>query len=334
MKGNIIISVIIPVYNVERYIDRCVNSVLRQTYKNFELILVNDGSTDSSYEHLVKYNSDSRIIIVNKPNSGQSDSRYQGLLKSTGDYIYFMDSDDTIEQNTLEILAEEVLKNGSDIVLGRYRLIDEYGKELRRQSLYNVNALNEKEQIIKDSLCVNNFKASLWIKLIRKALLLECFNDKVRSLRINEDVLLSFLLSTNCNKVTFRNEIIYNVLQRKDSLTRNIKPELITCSDIIYGEIQDVLNGISLFNDLKNEYYGGYAKTLLYALAVAAKHTQSYSSFSSLYNLLDKQSIYYSEGFKDNIMLISFKYRVLYYVSKRPRLFYYVIRAFKNSLQY
>lgn len=328
------ISVIIPIYNVEKYIDKCIKSILVQTYSNFELILVNDGSTDSSYERIIKYESDQRVVIINKPNTGQSDSRYQGLLKSTGDYVYFVDSDDTIEKYTLEVLANDVLKHNSDIVFGRYRLVDELGKELRKQSLYNVNVLCNNINIVKDSLCVNNFKASLWLKLIKRSTLLNCYSEEVRKLCVNEDILLSFLLSTKCNIVSFRNEIIYNVLQRSDSLTRAIKPELITSSDIIYREINYVLKRKSIFYDMQADYYRGYIKALCYALAVAAKHTSSFQSFFHLYAMLDDKSILYSNELGSNLKLLSQKYRVLYFMGKRPKLFYYTIRIFKKVLQY
>ena len=332
--NRISISVIVPVYNVENYIDKCIDSILRQTYRDFELILINDGSTDSSYEHILRYVHDNRVTVINKPNSGQSDCRYQGLLKSTGDYIYYVDSDDTIEKNALEVFVDDVRKYKSDIVFGRYRLVDESGRELRRQSLYNVNVLQNMEHIIKDSLCVNNFKASLCLKLIKKSLLLNCYNDLVRSIHINEDILLSFLLSTSCNKVTFRNEVIYNVLQRNNSLTRNIKPELITTSDVIYREIAKVLKEETLFDGMKSEYYGGYIKNLFYALAVAATHIKSYSPFYSLYKMIDQTSIYYSEDLKKNLWLIPLKFRALYYIGKSPRLFFLIMRLYRNFLQY
>lgn len=328
------VSVIIPIYNVEKFIDKCIKSVLDQTYSNFELILVNDGSTDSSYEHIKKYAYDQRVVIINKPNTGQSDSRYQGLLKSTGDYIYFVDSDDTIERYTLEVLADDAIKHNSDIVFGRYRLVDELGKELRRQSLYNVNSLCDNMNIIKDSLCINNFKASLWLKLIKRSVLINSYSEEVRKLRVNEDILLSFLLSTNCNVVTFKNEIIYNVLQRNDSLTRAIKPELITCSDIVYRVINTELKRKSIFYNLQADFFKGYLKTLFYALAVAAKHTPSSQSFLHLYAMLDDKSILYSNELVSNMRLLSQRYRVLFLIGKRPKFFYYTIRIFRKVLQY
>ena len=94
------ISIIIPAYNVEKYIDKCITSVINQTYDNIEAIIVNDGSTDNTALIIEKYSEvDNRIIVVNKENSGVSDSRNIGIENITGDYAFFLDSDDWIEEN-------------------------------------------------------------------------------------------------------------------------------------------------------------------------------------------------------------------------------------------
>ena len=113
-----LVSVIIPVYNVEKYLEKCVLSVLNQTYKNLEIILVDDGSTDSSSELCEKLKTlDNRIIVVHKINGGLSDARNAGLNVCKGDYIFFLDSDDYIKSNTIEILTNIMYKDNSDLVL-------------------------------------------------------------------------------------------------------------------------------------------------------------------------------------------------------------------------
>lgn len=111
------ISVVMPVYNVEKYLEESINSVLNQTFKNFELICVNDGSTDNSPEILKKYSKYENIKIINQKNSGSGAARNTGLKHSNGDYIYFMDSDDYIEPTTLEDLYNNAIRNDSDIVI-------------------------------------------------------------------------------------------------------------------------------------------------------------------------------------------------------------------------
>lgn len=113
------ISVIVPVYNVEQYLERCVDSIINQTYKNLEIILVNDGSTDNSgqlCDELAK--KDDRIKVIHKKNGGVSETRNLGIRESNGNYITFIDSDDVVSAKMIEELYSNLLKNGADISIG------------------------------------------------------------------------------------------------------------------------------------------------------------------------------------------------------------------------
>lgn len=127
-----LVSVIVPVYNAERYLDICIQSVLEQTYSYWELLLVNDGSTDKSLSILNKYAGiDNRIIVINKENSGVSDTRNCALDQAKGDYIIFLDADDYWCSNTaLEVLIYTAQKYNLDVVRGEYMNIDEGNNEI------------------------------------------------------------------------------------------------------------------------------------------------------------------------------------------------------------
>lgn len=115
---NIKTSIIIPVYNVEQYLSACLDSVISQTYENIEIVCVNDGSADDSLQVLEKYaQKDKRIKIINQKNQGVSVARNVGLDNATGDYIYFLDSDDYIDKNFIETSVDVAIKNDSDIVI-------------------------------------------------------------------------------------------------------------------------------------------------------------------------------------------------------------------------
>lgn len=115
------ISIIVPVYNVEKYLQRCLDSLINQTYKNIEIIAINDGSTDNSLKILRKYETiDSRIKIINKDNEGLSQSRNIGINLATGEYITFVDSDDWIELNFLETMLNLMELNNTDVSLCSY----------------------------------------------------------------------------------------------------------------------------------------------------------------------------------------------------------------------
>ena len=334
MNNNPLISIIIPVYNVEKYIDNCVESVLNQTYINFELIILNDGSKDSSYLHLQKYSNKPKITIVNKENSGQSDTRYQGLLLSKGDYILFVDSDDTIEPNTLETFISNSLEGEADAIFARYRLVDEAGKVIRKQPKYSIQSLDSKESIIKDALRIKNFKSSLVLKMVKREILISAFNDDVRNTRINEDVLLSIRLAMNCQRVTFTKNIIYNVLQRSDSLTRNIKPEIISVHNSIFTYIKMYLDTNNLFDQFKSDYYYGYSKSILYALAVCAQKSINYENFYLLTDHFKEEMVLGNKQYEGCKKEYPFAYKTMRFFISHRRLFYYLNYAFKSILKY
>ncbi len=127
-------SIIVPVYNVEKYIEKCLNSIYSQSYENFEVIIVNDGSPDNSVDIINKYvQKDSRFKLYNKKNGGLSDARNFGVKKAKGDYIIFVDSDDYINNKTLEMINNEINK---------YKNLD-----IIR---YELSIVNEKHQIVKE----------------------------------------------------------------------------------------------------------------------------------------------------------------------------------------
>ncbi|MBJ2135077.1 glycosyltransferase family 2 protein [Paraglaciecola chathamensis] len=140
MKEEPLVSIILPVYNVELYLAECLDSVLRQTYCNFELIAINDGSTDSSLEILKSYigKFSGRLLVVNQENKGLSAARNAGLDKLTGELVYFLDSDDWILDNTLEKCVKTLMENDSDLVIFNAKAFcDGMPSEILRSFDYN-----------------------------------------------------------------------------------------------------------------------------------------------------------------------------------------------------
>lgn len=128
MDNSGLVSIIVPVYQAEKYIKRCIDSVIKQSYENWELILINDGSTDSSYSICKSYEKyDSRIRCFSHENSGVSQTRNFGLDEAHGQYIFFLDSDDFIDNNCIEIMLQTVKRNSSDICFCGYRRITTSG---------------------------------------------------------------------------------------------------------------------------------------------------------------------------------------------------------------
>lgn len=212
------ISVIVPVFNVEKYIEKCVYSIINQTYKNLEILLIDDGSTDDSgniCDSLVKL--DKRIIVIHKKNGGLSDARNCGLDNATGEYISFVDSDDYIHEEYNQKLFSVLVENDADIVQCMYQKVDELGNELIK---YNYNG----SVIVKDRNSALNglyygedadYYTVVWNKLYRAKVIK---NIRFPIGKIHEDVFTTYLFFYNCNKVAFIKEPMYYYLQRADSI--------------------------------------------------------------------------------------------------------------------
>ena len=220
MKNRPIISIIVPVYNVESYLERCIESILNQSFKEFELILVNDGSTDSCKDICNEYKKrDSRIVVVNKKNEGVSSARNLGLDLAKGEYIGFIDPDDFINKDMYKILFDTIQANNSDMVICDYYKVNEDDINKFRNLKCNcenikIKNLNNLESI--DNLFLTGEKFIFaWNKLYKR----ELFNDlRYEKGRIYEDEYLAHRILYKCNKVSIIEAKIYYYVQRKGSL--------------------------------------------------------------------------------------------------------------------
>lgn len=162
------ISVIVPVYNVQQYLERCLDSILRQTYDNLEIILVDDGSTDSSGRICDNYKEkDSRIFVIHKENGGLSDARNAGIEAATGDYIAFVDSDDWIDDDMYEVLYQILQENDADIAECSYRNV--FVDHIEEETSNTGECLKaDKLFALENQLAWINFRSIVWNKIFKK----------------------------------------------------------------------------------------------------------------------------------------------------------------------
>lgn len=317
------VSIIVPFFNTAAYIRKCVESILNQTYRNIEIVLVDDGSTDGSREICEQYcRQDCRIVLVAKPHTGQADSRYAGFGRSTGDYIYCVDSDDSIEPHAVELLVAGLEASDADMYLARYRLIDEKGRTVGTSREYTVDRIGDKKNIVTDALCIGNMKASLCLKLCRRFLWEKCYEPFVRTLRYNEDYLLTILFCLEARSVAFSNEIVYNVLRRRGSVSRRVRPYMLGSHDECFSVIAERLKARFPAEDFGRAYHTGFGKNLFYSMLVAATVARSYGEFRGLCDSIAPDSIYRTDTFRRDIGDYRLSFRILDMLSRRPRLFF------------
>lgn len=212
------ISIIVPVYNVEEYIHRCIDSILAQTFTDFELILVNDGSPDQCGKICDEYaENDSRIKVIHKKNGGLSDARNAGLEIAQGEYIGFVDSDDWIEADMYNILYQNAIQFDADISICKMRKIGDFIAGDKKVNTNNCIMLNNEESF--DCLFNTKYYAShACDKLYSKSI----FNGVRYPVgRIYEDMFTTYRLFENANKVIFSDYVGYNYFQREDGIVNN-----------------------------------------------------------------------------------------------------------------
>ena len=208
------VSIIIPVYNVKDYLEQCLDSVMVQTYSKLEIVIVNDGSTDESREIAEAYaKSDSRIKLVHRENGGLSAARNTGLQNATGDYLFFLDSDDWISDNTIETLLRTAEVNEADIVACGVEKVWEDGN--REQWTDSVPGTWDGRESILQMIHSTNVCSVTWNKLYRKNL---WDGEKFPEGFVHEDEHTTYKLLYKAKKVVFIPELLYKYRQRKSGI--------------------------------------------------------------------------------------------------------------------
>lgn len=202
------ISIIIPVYNVEEYLDECFLSVKKQTYKNYEIIIVNDGSSDSSLNKCLQFkdeNPEITVRIIDKQNEGVTAARRDGALAAQGEWIMFMDADDMLEVDALQILSSNITNN-VNIIIGSHSLLINEEKTFKPNR--SIGLANHSEYI--DLFLQSKVEGAPWAKLFRKEVFsLDIFNLP-KDIKVKEDVIMNFRIACRQNgDVLFINEPLY-----------------------------------------------------------------------------------------------------------------------------
>ena len=214
--NNIKVSVIVPIYNAEKYIKKCVESILNQSLKEIELILVNDGSTDASYSICQTYaEKDKRIVLLDQVNAGVSVARNNGLNVAKGKYIEFVDADDYIESNTIEILYKRAVKSNSDTVIFGIKNVysdNESFTDVKDEDYTLTEFLKHYGEYISNAII-----GATWNKLYRRELI-----EGVRFIegkRYNEDLFFNLDALKKCKIISLHQGVHYNYIHNADSVT-------------------------------------------------------------------------------------------------------------------
>lgn len=292
-----LISIIIPVYNTQQYLDKCIERVLKQTYSQFELILINDGSTDDSLEVCLKWNAkDSRIVVLDKVNGGASSARNMGLKYSHGQYIVFIDSDDYVSVNYLENLYRAAKQGQYDIVQCKIKNVFKNTKTDISCVPYLENDVREVTKV--QALNERVYKVSVCGKIYDRCILEDfSFQEGI----IYEDDASYYIFVDRAKKVAVLNEVLYYYFMSEDSVMRN---EQKNKSNAFIGIYED---RICYFTQRKNQKlldgtYDRFCLVLMLTISSYIEHKNNLSDIDMLIELFDKYYYYVMES--KNIRLV------------------------------
>jgi len=216
---NILVSIIVPVYNVEKLVGKCIQSICNQSYENIEIIIVNDGSTDNSLEVIRQYkDNDPRIQLIDQKNMGLSGARNRGISAAKGKYIVFVDSDDMIEPSLVKECLALIEQDSSDIVVYGYKKVKE-NLTLIAQPDNGNRTLDQKEAL--NELLSLNISPMACNKFI-KAELFKQNNIEFPLGKLHEDIGTTYKLFAKANKITTTSKSYYYWINREDSITGTI----------------------------------------------------------------------------------------------------------------
>lgn len=307
-------SIICPVYNSESFLDECIKSVINQKYDNWELILINDGSTDKSKSICNQYSiKDKRIILINQDNAGQFIARLNGIHKASGDYLLFLDSDDALVNNALNILYSTIINNASDIVWFSY--------------LYEAQQLSNKFFLAEtDEIKCGKPLEELFAKRIGFFLWDKCFSAKLfRNLKIDvdfkfnnfaEDTLMVYLISKNASTINIIKDKLYFYRFNENSKVHNISREDQIGRDYIYSYIfSNIIKRYSVKSNVFEIYVDKYID-LVFKIIIFTKGKEYRSAIKYIHKN-------YGQSF--NINLNSYfgsKKRKLIYMFYKKKMFF------------
>lgn len=222
---NVLVSVIIPVYNGEKYLEKCIESLINQTLQECEFIFINDGSSDKSKEIIEKYKiNDERIILINQENQGVSVARNKGLEIATGKYIGFVDADDYVEKDMYDTLYQAAVKDDIDVVISNLEIEIE-GKKVKSNYEFKSN-IQLGTDYIKNYILSYFLKKedlnTVCSKLYKKSIISRNNIQFPKDIELGEDGIFNMIFFSNCNKAKYIDYIGYNYREVLGSATRNL----------------------------------------------------------------------------------------------------------------
>ena len=294
MKEKPLVSIIVPVYNASQFLTRCIESILSQGTCRFELVLVDDGSTDASSKICDKYINDNRcsVFVIHKENQGVTEARIDGFNISTGNYVMFVDADDYLSPDTLNIMYDTAMFNNADLVVMQNNIIDDISiKEFKRTARKGLYSRKDIDDLLHSTFLFDKndnksgFPLYLWGKLYRRAIL-EGILEKPKGFWYGEDIICMMAIMNRINSMYILNTHLYNYTIHRGQVTKksidNLWPQ--------YVRVWDYINK----NDINNYFDRQLPERIwffCYSSLWSNAMKSSLKNFAETYNIIRKPNI-------------------------------------------
>lgn len=288
------ISYIIPMYNAEKYIIKCVHSILNQALTEFEIIIVDDGSTDHSLAVVEKHFKDNEHIhIYHQKNAGVSAARNLGMSKACYEFITFVDADDTLEKEAFSILNKEI--GESDLIISNYNIVNESQLEFNDKTkcidgIYSIEVFTKNFYDFYDVQLVN----SNWNKIYKKSLIEKYQVAFDSRLKMGEDLSFNLDYLKHCTKITVKGDKLYNYYIHENQTTQRVHFNLYDDVKIYYQKMKAYFRNLNLFSQLEKDYYYHLYDEIMWSIINVCKDKKSLRSKRKKI-----KEIYHDSFFKD-----------------------------------
>lgn len=318
------VSIIIPVYNNEKYIEMCIKSLLNQSLKEIEFIFVNDGSDDGCENIIKKYRDlDNRIKLINQKNNGVSAARNKGLYNAEGEYIGFVDCDDTINKFMYEDLYNNAIKHDLDIVMCSALIMN-------RKGIYRKESTNIRKNIIIHNIVDNEEEfievaGSVWKGLYKSTLLKDNNLSFNKALKMSEDKIFNIEALYYCKNFMYLDEFYYNYSYNLEGAVRSYRNDMLETIIKAKGIQDKLLNKYHYTKKLKDLYNKQFMYTIIQCInnEMKKRNKNIFTSFKDIKNILedksismniDKINIHEFKSIKEILLYIILKYKILIFI--------------------
>ena len=325
-KAEPVVSIIIPVYNLEQFVARCLDSLLAQSFTAFEVWVIDDGSTDRTANLCSAYAaSDPRFHVVSKPNEGQGVARNAGLARARGRYVAFVDGDDWLAQHALSVAVTALDRDGGDFLNFGLHFVDKRGRVKARFGRWRHHFL-EGEMIVRHAMLDDQILTSPCNKLYRRELL-ERHRIRFPATRGCEDLYFSRVVALHSRRCAFIDDVLYFALIRRGSTTRGARPRLLEDARTVVAAERRELEASGRFESLRALFAAHVLKLFTHLLVLAGARCATRCEFEASVAAARATGFFEFAADGRARRLLPARNRLALWICVRPALLWGMVRA-------